>query len=138
MTQNDASFERLLSKEWVEMSKENGYKLIEIIGYGSFGCVMKAQCIKTNQQYAIKLISEPFKNGYSARKLLREIRILRKYSEMESNIFTTHLHDIIVPSGTYVIQDGVKSKVDLNGFTHIFLVMDLIETDMKSLINNAP
>jgi hypothetical protein len=31
--------------------------------------------------------------------LLREIMILRKLSEMEDNIFTTKLYDVILPDG---------------------------------------
>ena len=58
---------------------------------------MKAQCIETNECYAIKLIKEPFETPYRARQLLREIKLLRKLSEMESNIFTTLLHDILFP-----------------------------------------
>ena len=37
------------------------------------------------------------KSSYHLRKLLREIIILRKLSEIEDNIFTTKLLEIIIP-----------------------------------------
>jgi len=46
---------------------------------------------------AIKLIEHPFDNYYSALQLSREIKILRKLSEMKNNIFTPKLLDIIIP-----------------------------------------
>ena len=54
-------------REWEEMIAENGYKLINVLGYGSFGCVIKAQYMVTKQQVAIKLRSDPFKSSYTAR-----------------------------------------------------------------------
>ena len=53
-----------------------------------------------------------FKDEFSAKKLLREIQILRNLSEMKRNLFTTRLHDIITPE----IDKMKKSLVPLHGF----------------------
>jgi hypothetical protein len=53
---------------------------------------------------------------------LREITILKELSKMEKNIFTTKLHDIIVPTDAYR---------DINKFDHLFLVMEYVDFDLK-------
>jgi serine/threonine protein kinase len=52
---------------WKKMGKSNGFKLKGILGQGSFGTVMKAECRATKNMYAIKLINDPFKSLYNAR-----------------------------------------------------------------------
>ena len=59
--------------------------------------------------------------------------ILRKLSEDEQNIFTTTLLDIVMPEG---VIDNEKSLYDLNKLDHIFLVMELGERDLSSLLRN--
>ena len=73
------------------------YKLLELVGKGSFGQVCKAQHKITGKIYAIKLIKDAFKSDYHARKTIREVTILRQLSAMKGNVFTTTLHDIIIP-----------------------------------------
>jgi mitogen-activated protein kinase 1/3 len=60
---------------------------------------------------------------YTTRKVLREVKLLKKLSEMDNNIYTTTLIDIITPS---------KSTE----FDHIFLVMNLGSTDMKRFLES--
>jgi len=59
--------------------------------------VVRAKDKKTGAIVAIKLIKNIFRCVYSARLVLREIFILRKLSEMEENIFTVKLVDVIYP-----------------------------------------
>ena len=66
------------------------------MGTGSFGTVIMAKSLKTGKKVAIKLIKE-FKSHYAIRKVLREIRLLRKLSEIETNIFTVKILDIYFP-----------------------------------------
>jgi serine/threonine protein kinase len=47
------------------------------LGTGSFGTVVQAKHKISGKTYAVKHISNVFKNTYSARKVLREISILR-------------------------------------------------------------
>ena len=39
-----------------------------------------------------------FSDEYSARKTLREIKILRKLSQIPNNLFSTKLYDLILPA----------------------------------------
>ena len=76
---------------------QDKYHLLELLGEGSFGQVVKAQHIATGKIYAIKLVTKVFKDEFTARKILREIQIQRVFSKMERNIFTTKIFDIITP-----------------------------------------
>jgi len=87
---------------WDQMCKYNGFKLKGVLGQGSCGTVMKVSCRETKNKYAIKLIQEPFHNLYTSRQLLREIKILRKLTDMNSNIYTTKIHDIIIANEAIV------------------------------------
>jgi uncharacterized protein YrrD len=53
---------------------------------------------ETKQVVAIKLMKGIFNDLYSARKILREIKILRKLSRVPNNLFTSILIDIILPT----------------------------------------
>lgn len=74
------------------------YELSTYIGAGSFGQVIKARCMRTGKMVAIKQISNIFRNSYETRKVIREISILRQLSEMEDNLFTPKLVDIVIPT----------------------------------------
>ena len=58
-----------------------------------------------------------------ARMMVREITILRELSKVKSNIFTTHLHDIILagPDDT---------------FESLFLIMELESGDLANLMES--
>lgn len=92
---------------WSDPAIKQNYKLLEELGKGSFGTVVKAKDRKTGQKVAIKLMRDVSKSSYSLRKLLREIIILRKLSEIENNIFTTKLLDIIIPNSS---NNDLKKK----------------------------
>ena len=51
---------------------------------------------QTQKLYAIKLVQNCFQNQYTALQIHREIKLLRKLTEMEDNIFTTKVIDIIL------------------------------------------
>ena len=74
------------------------------------------------------------------RKVLREVIVLRKLSEIDKNIYTTKLIDIILPSKCYVgkiAEDGTEQMYhDLDQLTHIFLVMEVSEYDLKNVMDN--
>lgn len=70
---------------------------MELLGNGSFGTVVKAKKRSTDQFVAIKLIKNFNHSSYKCRQVLREILILRKLSQSDTNYFTTKLLDIILP-----------------------------------------
>lgn len=73
------------------------YELLEKLGQGSYGLVLKAKHRDTGKVCAIKHIKNVFYNAYEAIKILREVHIMRKLSCMKTNIFTSKLIDVIVP-----------------------------------------
>lgn len=91
------------------------YEIISLLGSGTFGKVFKATHKATKTVVAIKLLENCFEDNYNARKVISEIQILRKLSEVPSNVFTTRIFDVIV------------HDIDLNSKTvpsQIFLVID--------------
>ena len=73
-------------------------------------------------------------DSYYIRKLLREIIILRKLSEMEDNVFTNKLLDVILPTG---VQNEIESQGTFqnSNFTHVFLVLEKSDRDLKNLLD---
>lgn len=73
------------------------------------------------------------------RKVLREVIILRKLSEIDKNIYTTKLIDIILPLKCQVekkAEDGTEQILhDLDQMTHIFLVMEIMDFDLKNMMD---
>ena len=76
---------------------ETEYELQDILGQGTYGQVIKAKHRETGKVCAIKHIKDVFYNIYEAKKVLREIHILRKLSAETSNLFMVKLLDVIIP-----------------------------------------
>ena len=91
---------------------------------------MKARSLKTGQIVAIKLIKNVQKDVYYIRKILREIIILRKLSQVENNTFTTKLVDVI-------LSDDYKQSQSLSDLNHLYIVMEFQSNDLKSMIDNV-
>lgn len=75
---------------------------------------MKARHRTSNKEVAIKQIGDAFDHQYSARKVLREIQILRKLTFMKNNVFTTKLYDIMTP-GFDLAQVDMRPRNSTNG-----------------------
>ena len=73
------------------------YEILQVLGVGAFGQVVRAKHILTGNLVAIKLITNVFESNYAAKKLVSEVHILRKLSAVPGNTFTTKIYDIIVP-----------------------------------------
>ena len=82
---------------WVSMSQFYKYDTIKKIGYGAYGTDMKCIYTPTGKKYAVKLIKNSFDNDYMARQLYREVKILRELSQMDKNVLTVNIHDILIP-----------------------------------------
>jgi serine/threonine protein kinase len=80
------------------------YKILQVIGKGSYGCVSKAKCIETGEIVALKVMQNKSSTEYEFIKLLREIKIMRGLNEIlsdsfnDENPFVAKLLDIICPS----------------------------------------
>jgi serine/threonine protein kinase len=82
------------------------YKILALIGKGSYGCVSKAKCLETGKTVALKVMQNNNSTEYEFIKLLREIKIMRGLNDILSDSFNDHnpfvpqLLDIICPSLT--------------------------------------
>lgn len=80
---------------------------------------------------AIKLIKDVFYNAYEAKKVAREIQIMRLLSKQKKNIYTVKLKDVIIPP----VQEG-QQQVEGLIFKDLFLVQEHFGQDIKSMIND--
>lgn len=109
-----------LSKEWSLIAQD--YELMEELGSGSFGSVIKARHIKSNTNVAIKLLKNQFQDTYQAKKLISEIQVMRKLTAVKGNCFTTHIFDVV----TSEFDPKSPDYID-----YVFIVMDYEATDLK-------
>jgi mitogen-activated protein kinase 1/3 len=85
------------------------FHLLKMIGQGGFGTVVRAIHEPTGANVAIKKIENVFSSAHNARRLLREIQILR---QMGYNRSVVQLKDVLEP------------KKDLSSFTTIYYVFE--------------
>ena len=83
-----------LNPYWRDITSD--YKIIKLIGQGTFGQVVKAKHRATGEYVAIKLISDCFYNSTITRQILREVMLMRRLKKLKNNIFTVGLKDIIL------------------------------------------
>lgn len=96
------------------------YVSVEMIGAGTYGAVCCANNVHTNKRVAIKRISNIFDNHVLAKRTYREIKILQ------------HLkHDNIIE-----IQDLFTTSDDVATFKDVYIVFDLMETDLHRIIHS--
>ncbi len=96
------------------MGSFQDYKIISLIGTGSFGAVYRAE--KHGKVYAVKLIRTDILHASAKARLDAEIKAIQKVQHQ--NVVKLHEH------GTYV----------QNAFEYVYLVMDLVEG--KTLTNS--
>ena len=112
-----------LSLDLEQFQKETvgRYKFVRVLGRGSYGIVVAAESALTGVTVAVKRIERMFESVLDAKRILREIRILSKLRH--ENI--TNLLDVCcVP--------------DFAEFTALIVVIDLMETDMCTVIRANP
>lgn len=56
------------------------YSLIRPIGHGAYGVVISALDKETGEKVAIKKISRAFEDPVDAKRILREIKLMKKFS----------------------------------------------------------
>ena len=106
-----------LHSSWKVLQKE--YKLIEIIGEGVEGIVIKAKNRVEKINCAIKRISCSFDDMHQMKYILREISIMRQLTQMDECSFAPMLIDIVIPG------DSI-SKLKC-----VFLIMEYIPKTLK-------
>ncbi|CAJ1013780.1 Protein kinase domain/Protein tyrosine kinase, putative [Leishmania utingensis] len=101
---------------------DDRYRLERIIGAGSYGIVIRARDIKSdNCLVAIKRVNkEIFDEVVLAKRILREIKLLAHFND--DNIIG--LRNILTPEGP-------------ENFEHFYIVMDIMETDLKQVLRSG-
>lgn len=93
------------------------YKYNRPIGTGAYGIVVSAKDIQTNEGVAIKKVTNAFEDLVDAKRILREIKLLRHFDH--ENII--HIKDLMAPKS-------------YNDFNDIYIVSELMETDLHRVI----
>lgn len=94
-----------------------------------------ATVANTNKKVAIKKLSKAFENVKDYKRILREIRLLRHFHH--ENVMLS------VNSVTDSIAEQILSIIDIlppeskSSFSDIYLVCDLMDTDLQQIINSS-
>lgn len=96
------------------------YSPIKPLGTGAYGIVCSASDrSKGNKRVAIKKIPNAFEDLIDAKRILREVKLLRHFKHPN----VVGLKDMIPPPEGYPFED-------------IYMVMDLMETDLHKIIHS--
>jgi mitogen-activated protein kinase 7 len=97
---------------------DTSYEALENIGIGAYGVVCSAVHRKTRDHVAIKKIPNVFDVKDIAKRTYREIKILKHFK-----------HDNII-----AIRELLKPKETQKDFRDIYVVFDLMESDLHRII----
>ena len=98
---------------------ESRFKVTDYLGAGAYGVVCAAHDEVTDSAVAIKKCKKIFHSRTLAKRTLREIRLLRLFD-----------HDNIIRIRTIIPPADAKS------FDSIYVVFDLMETDLAQIIRS--
>jgi len=93
------------------------YKLLRKVGSGAYGFVVAADDVSTNKKVAIKKISNAFEDMVDAKRILREVRLMRQFNHPN----VVRLYDIMEPP---YIED----------FEDLYIVTELMSTDLQKIL----
>jgi len=103
--------------DW-EVGKD--YDCQKLLGTGSYGSVAMAIHKPTKTKVAIKRMEGVFEDETDCKRILREIKLLRKMDHP----FVVKLFDIIEPT-------------DLESFDALYIVLEYAESDLKKVVKSA-
>ena len=98
---------------------DNRYEIVEPVGTGAYGVVVQALDTVTGQHVAIKKIEKGLEHPTLAKRTLRELKILRLIQ-----------HENIMPIIT------IQLPLSRHQFEEIYVVSELMETDLTSIIKS--
>ncbi|CAI2360326.1 unnamed protein product [Moneuplotes crassus] len=96
------------------------YECISLLGTGSYGSVCKGRHKRSGKEVAIKQIKGIFDNQTDCKRILREIKILRKLNHP----YIIRLYDIVEPR-------------DLDNFSDLYLILQLADSDLKKVLRSG-
>jgi len=94
------------------------YSLIRPIGHGAYGVVISAQDSVSGKKVAIKKIRRAFDDKVDAKRILREIKLMKKF--VHENVI--RIIDLLPPAPT------------AEEYEDVYIVQDLMETDLHRII----
>jgi mitogen-activated protein kinase 1/3 len=97
----------------------NDYACIKLLGKGGYGYVVEAIHKPSGKRVAIKKMDEVFCNRSHARRILREITLLRRLK----NKAVVDIIEVIEPS-------------DPEYFSDVYVVLELADRDLKKVIES--
>lgn len=97
---------------------DSHYEYIKLIGKGAYGIVCSAKDKKNNRKVAIKKVHDAFEDLIDAKRIVREIKLLSFFD-----------HENIIS-----LLDVLKPHEGRTGFEDIYIITDLMETDMHRVI----
>ncbi|CAK7351751.1 unnamed protein product [Dovyalis caffra] len=102
---------------FTEYGDANRYKILEVIGKGSYGVVCAAIDTHTGEKVAIKKINDVFEHISDAIRILREVKLLRLLRHPD----IVEIKRIMLPPSKREFKD-------------IFVVFELMESDLHQVI----
>mmetsp|Transcript_11607 Transcript_11607/g.36936 ORF Transcript_11607/g.36936 Transcript_11607/m.36936 type:complete len:405 (-) Transcript_11607:447-1661(-) len=105
--------EQILNRRFVDPK----YKLLRKVGSGAYGFVVAADDTSTNKQVAIKKIANAFEDMVDAKRILREVRLMRQFNHPN----VVRLYDIMEPP---YIED----------FEDLYIITELMSTDLQKIL----
>jgi len=97
------------------------YTPIKPIGKGAYGVVCSARNTESEEKIAIKKIGNAFDNAIDAKRTLREIKLLRHM-----------LHENVIQ-----IKDIMKPQNTVESFNDVYIVYELMDTDLHQIIRSS-
>ncbi|EXC11699.1 Mitogen-activated protein kinase 19 [Morus notabilis] len=102
---------------FTEYGDANRYKILEVVGKGSYGVVCAAIDTHTGEKVAIKKINDVFEHLSDAIRILREVKLLRLLRHPD----IVEIKRIMLPPSKREFRD-------------IFVVFELMESDLHQVI----
>lgn len=96
------------------------FRMTKKLGTGAYGKVMEVEYLPTGKKYAIKRFEEVFSRELRAKRLLRELSILKAVKHSCLNKLK-----------------GVISPENYSSFNEVYLVLELCDMDMKKLLKSS-
>jgi mitogen-activated protein kinase 1/3 len=107
------------------------YKFIKRIGYGSYGSVCEAICIKTQSHVAIKRFRSIFSDTIKCKRILREVELLYTMKHQ----FIIRAYDVFIRQGSDLYLVMEKGNTDLANLRKAeYLINSQVKVIMYRLI----
>ncbi|MES1909874.1 MAG: hypothetical protein MHM6MM_002561 [Cercozoa sp. M6MM] len=97
---------------------ERYYKPLKVLGTGAYGVVVACEDLRNGHKVAIKKITRAFDDLIDAKRVLRELKLLRHLRGHENVI---GMYDMLRPASRDEFED-------------VYMVLDFMETDMHRII----